>query len=206
MDKLEELFSRNAAWSEEIKKEDPEFFSRLGEHQNPSYLWIGCSDSRVPPNTIVNLPVDEIFVHRNIANMVVKDDLNCMSVVEYAIEALGIEHVIICGHYNCGGIRAALESVEHGLIDNWLSYIKEVIELHKAELDPLSFEQKCNRLSELNVIEQVRNICSSETINNAWANNKNINVYGLIYNPQNGALKNLNVNLGSTKDFDDFYN
>ena len=206
LNKLKELFDNNAAWAEATKKEDPEFFARLATQQNPSYLWIGCSDSRVSPNRIVDLPPGELFVHRNIANLVIHDDLNCMSAIQFAVEALQIEHIIICGHYNCGGIRAALENVELGLIDNWLKHIKEVIRIHKEELGPLSFEEKCTRLCELNVIEQVRNICATDIIKSAWKNNKNLSIYGLIYSPQNGALNDLNVNLGSTKDFDNYYN
>ncbi len=191
MKKLKKLFAKNKEWAKKIKQEDPDFFSELSKRQKPKYLWIGCSDSRVPENKIVDLPAGEIFVHRNIANMVVHTDLNSLSVIQYAVEVLEIKHVIVCGHYGCGGIKAAMENHEHGLIDNWLRHIKDVRRFHKDKFSGLEHEEKLDRLCELNVIEQVRNICNTTIIQDAWRADKELHIHGWVYNLATGRLKSL---------------
>lgn len=193
MKTLKYLFDKNLAWATSIKEKDPEFFSRLSKQQAPEYLWIGCSDSRVPANEIVNLPPGEVFVHRNIANVVVHTDLNCLSVVQFAVEVLNVKHIIICGHYGCGGIEAAMEDKEHGLIDNWLRHIKDVIRFNAKEFDGLEHEKKLDLLCELNVKEQVTNICNTTIVQNAWKKGRELSVHGWIYNIKNGIIKDLDT-------------
>lgn len=193
MKTLSHLFDKNKAWAEAIRKEDPEFFSSLAIQQNPKYLWIGCSDSRVPANQIIDLPPGEVFVHRNIANVVVHTDLNCFSVIQFAVEVLKVEHIIVCGHYGCGGINATLDDDSHGIIDNWLHHIRDVIRFNQAELDQLSGDQKFSRLCELNVVEQVKNVCSTTVVRGAWERGANLAVHGWIYNMENGLLKDLDA-------------
>jgi carbonic anhydrase len=191
---LKSLFDRNKQWAARVKESDPEFFTKLSRQQHPEYLWIGCSDSRVPANQIVDLLPGEIFVHRNIANVVVHTDLNCLSVIQYAVEVLRVKHIIVCGHYGCGGIRAAMEQKEHGLIDNWLQNIKDVYRYHQARVDAVQDErQKINLLCELNVIEQVANICHTTIVQGAWKNGQPVSVHGWIYNIEDGILKDLGV-------------
>ncbi|MEW4983030.1 MAG: carbonate dehydratase [Cycloclasticus sp.] len=194
MKTLEHLFKNNKDWAESITKEDPDFFKNLSKLQAPEYLWIGCSDSRVPSNELINLAPGEVFVHRNIANMVVHTDLNCLSVIQYAIEVLKVKHIIVCGHYGCGGIKAALENQDHGLIDNWLGHIKDVYRLHKDELSTLSENEMQHRLCELNVIEQVSNVCDTTIVKNAWKSGAELFVHGWIYNIENGILKDITQN------------
>lgn len=191
---MEHLFKNNKDWAESITKEDPDFFKNLSKLQAPEYLWIGCSDSRVPSNELINLAPGEVFVHRNIANMVVHTDLNCLSVIQYAIEVLKVKHIIVCGHYGCGGIKAALENQDHGLIDNWLGHIKDVYRLHKDELSTLSENEMQHRLCELNVIEQVSNVCDTTIVKNAWKSGAELFVHGWIYNIENGILKDITQN------------
>ena len=157
---LKDFFENNQKWASEIKKGKPDFFLRLSKQQNPEYLWIGCSDSRVPANEIVGMMPGEIFVHRNIANMVIHTDLNCLSVIQYAVEVLKVKHIIVCGHYGCGGIKAALKNEDNGLIDNWLRHIKDVYRFNQEELDNLDKEERLSRMCELNVQEQVYNVCT----------------------------------------------
>jgi len=190
---LKYLFDKNLAWATSIKEKDPEFFSRLSKQQAPEYLWIGCSDSRVPANEIVNLPPGEVFVHRNIANVVVHTDLNCLSVVQFAVEVLNVKHIIICGHYGCGGIEAAMEDKEHGLIDNWLRHIKDVIRFNTEKFNGLEYEEKLDLLCELNVKEQVTNICNTTIVQNAWKKGRDLSVHGWIYNIKNGIIKDLDT-------------
>ena len=192
MKSLKHLFENNLVWAESVKERDPEFFTRLSKQQSPEYLWIGCSDSRVPANQITNLQPGEVFVHRNIANIVVHTDLNCLSVIQFAVEVLKVKHIIVCGHYGCGGIKAALENHEHGLIDNWLRHIKDVIRFHKSELAGLSHEEELDMLCELNVKEQVINICNTTIVQNAWKQGKDLSIHGWIYSIENGILKDLN--------------
>lgn len=191
--KLEHLFARNAAWAEANTIKDPDYFARLATQQTPKYLWIGCSDSRVPANQLLNLPPGEVFVHRNIANVVVHTDLNCLSVVQYAVEVLKVEHVIVCGHYGCGGVKASLDDQDHGLIDHWLNHIKDVHRFNEAKLEGLEESEKIDRLCELNVMEQVRNLCNTQTVQQAWKNGAKFSVHGWIYDIKNGILKDLHA-------------
>ena len=191
---LKDLFESNKKWAKKIKESDPEFFTRLSKQQKPEYLWIGCSDSRVPANEIVDMMPGKLFVHRNIANIVVHTDLNCLSVIQYAVEVLKIKHIIVCGHYGCGGIQAAMDNQEHGLIDNWLRNIKDVYRYHEAKLDAIEDQKKkIDLLCELNVIEQVSNICHTTIVQNAWKSGQDVAVHGWIYNIKDGILKNLDV-------------
>lgn len=190
--KFETLFARNRAWAERIKAINPEFFLNLSRQQKPEFLWIGCADSRVPANEIVDLPPGEVFVHRNIANVVVPSDLNCLSVIQYAVEVLEISHIIVCGHYGCGGVKAALSEDDHGLIDNWLRHIRNVKRLHAEEFTDLSDEDaKVDRLCELNVIEQVHNVCATTIVRDAWARGSDVRVDGWVYSIKDGILKGL---------------
>jgi carbonic anhydrase len=188
---LQQLFDNNRAWATGIKDKDPEFFSKLSKQQAPEYLWIGCSDSRVPANQIVDLPPGEVFVHRNIANVVVHTDLNCLSVLQFAVDVLKVKHIIVCGHYGCGGVRAAMEDQEHGLIDNWLRHIKDVMRFHAEKFEGLDHEKKLELLCELNVKEQVNNISNTTIVQNAWKKGHDVSVHGWIYNIENGILKEL---------------
>jgi len=188
---LDHLFESNRAWADAIKKEDPQFFERLSTQQAPEYLWIGCSDSRVPANEIIALPPGEVFVHRNIANVVVHTDLNCLSVIQFAVEVLQVKHVIVCGHYGCGGIKAAMEDRDHGLIDNWLRHIKDVSRFNAERLNAVSHEEKVDVLCELNVVEQVTNVCNTTIVKNAWRQGRDLTVHGWIYGIRDGILKSL---------------
>lgn len=193
MKTLKRLFEQNREWARKITEHDPDFFAHLSQQQSPEYLWIGCSDSRVPANQIVDLKPGDVFVHRNIANVVVHTDLNCLSVVQYAVDILKVKHIIVCGHYGCGGVKAAMDDQDHGLIDNWLRHIKDVSRLHADSLEGLSAEQKLNRLCELNVIEQVANVCDTTIVKNAWKNGADLCVHGWIYELENGLLKDLDT-------------
>ncbi|KAA3600962.1 MAG: carbonate dehydratase [Calditrichaeota bacterium] len=194
MRKLKHLFERNKNWSEKIKESDPEFFFNLSKQQSPKYLWIGCADSRVPANQIVDLMPGEVFVHRNIANLVVHTDLNSLSVIQYAVEVLKVKHIIVCGHYGCGGVQAAMQNNALGLIDNWLRHIRDTYRNYQGEIDRVEDEKgKLNLLCEKNVIEQVANLSHSTTVQNAWKNGQELAIHGWIYSIQNGILKDLNV-------------
>jgi carbonic anhydrase len=191
---LKHLFEQNKKWAAEIKEQHPDFFLKLAKQQSPEYLWIGCSDSRVPANQIIGLLPGEIFVHRNIANLVVHTDLNCLSVIQYAVDVLKIKHIIVCGHYGCGGIKAAWENKEHGLIDNWLLNIKDIYRYHQETIDALSNEaEKISLLCELNVAEQVANVCHTTIVQNAWKNGQELAVHGWIYSIEDGILRDLDV-------------
>ena len=174
-----------------MKEKDPQYFSSLSDQQNPKYLWIGCSDSRVPATQIVDMQPGEIFVHRNIANVVVHTDLNCLSVIQYAVEILKVEHIIVCGHYGCGGVRASMDDQQYGLIDSWLLHIKDVKRTNQSSLEKLSESDQFDSLCELNVIRQVENVCDTSMVKNAWANAQELTVHGVIYSIENGVLKNL---------------
>lgn len=191
---LSTLLEKNKIWASRIKESDPDFFTKLSKQQNPQYLWIGCSDSRVPANEIVNLLPGEIFVHRNIANLVIHTDLNCLSVIQYAVEVLKVKHIIVCGHYGCGGIKAAMDNCEHGLIDNWLRNIKDVYRYHQDEINALQDENaRINAMCELNVVEQVANVCHSTIVQGAWKSGQELAIHGWIYGIEDGILKDLNV-------------
>lgn len=191
MKTLQHLFDNNLLWADSIKEKDPEFFTRLSEQQNPEFLWIGCSDSRVPANQMTNLALGEVFVHRNVANLVVHTDLNCLSVIQYAVDVLKVKHIILCGHYGCGGIKAALDDEAHGLIDNWLRHIKDVYRFNAEEFEGLDMDEKVNLLCELNIKEQVGNICNTTIVKRAWKNGNDLSVHGWIYALSNGKLKEL---------------
>jgi carbonic anhydrase len=190
--KFDTLFERNRFWAERIKAINPDFFLNLSRQQKPEFLWIGCADSRVPANEIIDLPPGEVFVHRNIANVVVPSDLNCLSVIQFAVEVLEIRHVIVCGHYGCGGVKAALSDENHGLIDNWLRHIRHVKRLHADAFEALSSDEEIvDRLCELNVIEQVHNVCATTILRDAWARGADVRVEGWVYSIKDGILKGL---------------
>ena len=199
MNTLKYLFDRNLAWATAVREKDPDFFTNLSRQQAPEYLWIGCSDSRVPANQIVSLPPGEVFVHRNIANVVVHTDLNCLSVIQYAVEVLKVKHIIVCGHYGCGGIKAAVENEQHGLIDNWLRHVQDVARFNADKLKGLKQEEKFDLLCELNVMEQVTNICNTTIVQKAWENSAELSIHGWIYNIENGILKELTPSVASNR-------
>lgn len=193
---LSELKNKNRAWAEGKVSADPGFFRRLVGQQSPKYLWIGCSDSRVPANQIVDLEPGELFVHRNVANIVVADDPNCMGVIEYAVDVLRVKHVIVCGHYGCGGVRAALEGNATGFVHEWLGPLREIAESHRSELDPLAdLDARWARLCELNVEEQVRRLAATDVIRRRWSSDPSLVVHGWIYALHDGLLRDLDVSV-----------
>lgn len=203
---MKELFDKNADWAERIKTSDPSFFEKLSKQQAPEYLWIGCSDSRVPANEIVGLMPGELFVHRNVANMVVHSDLNCLSVMQYAVEYLGVKHVIVCGHYGCGGVRAAVEKRHLGLIDHWLLNVQDVQYIHQAYLtEGCDRTKMVDKVCELNVIEQVVNVCKTNILQDAWTRGQDLTVHGWIYSIADGLLKDLGVNISSREEIRPLY-
>jgi len=203
---LTALLENNVEWADRIREEDPEFFPRLSRLQKPEYLWIGCADSRVPANEIVGLLPGELFVHRNIANVVVHTDMNCMSVLQYAVEALKVKHVIVCGHYGCGGVKAAMENNQLGMIDSWLRHIKDVYFRNVEAMAPIKDEQeRLDRLCELNVKAQVYNCCYSTIVQKAWARGQPLKVHGWIYGLADGRLKDLNVTVSGMDDIPSIY-
>ena len=199
---LPQLFENNSAWAESILERDPEFFRNLSRQQSPEYLWIGCSDSRVPANQIVGLAPGELFVHRNVANVVVHTDLNCLAVMQFAVDVLKVRHIIVCGHYGCGGVRAALHGDRLGLVDNWLRHVQDVRKKHETLLAALSDDsERCDRLCELNVIEQVANVCQTTVVLESRERGQELAVHGWIYGLQDGLLRDLNVTTtGSRED------
>lgn len=206
MNPLENLFANNKMWAEKLHATQPDFFTRLSQQQTPDYLWIGCSDSRVPANDIVGLLPGELFVHRNVGNMVIHTDFNCLSVIEYAVERLHVKHIIVCGHYGCGGVQAALMDSQLGLIDNWLRHIKEVWKKYEKEINMIQDEQeKLNRLCELNVVEQVVNVCNTTIIQKAWDRGQDVAVHGWIYSIHDGRLRDLHVRLSNSEGIKTFY-
>ena len=203
---LKNLFDNNKKWAEKIKEADPDFFAKLSRQQQPEYLWIGCSDSRVPSNQIVDLLPGEIFVHRNIANVVIHTDLNCLSVIQYAVEVLKVKHIIVCGHYGCGGVQAALAKRAFGLIDTWLRHIKDVYRHHQESLDAITDpDEKLNRLCELNVIEQVANVCHTSIVQKAWEAGQELSIHGWIYSIEDGILKDLDVSIAGACEISETY-
>jgi carbonic anhydrase len=196
MKALDELLEKNRLWASKIKASDPDFFERLSHQQSPAYLWVGCSDSRVPSSTLAGLAPGEMFVHRNVANVVVHTDLNCLSVIQYAVEALKVKHIIVCGHYGCGGVRAALENSKLGLIDNWLRHVQDVAAKHAALLASITDEtERASKLCELNVIEQVTNVCQTTIVQQAWERGQELSVHGWIYGLNDGLLRDLNLGI-----------
>src|SRR5438477_4498902 len=198
MRSLKQLFDNNRAWAADMTRQDADFFRRLSTQQSPHYLWIRCSDSRVPANQVVGLVPGEMFVHRNVANVVVHTDLNCLSAIQFAVDVLRIEHIIVCGHYSCGGILAALQDNKLGLIENWLRHVQDVRAKHRVELDALNTEEKQHdRLCELNVIEQVTNLRRTTVVCDAWSRGQTLTVHGWIYALNDGLLRDLDVSLAS---------
>ena len=191
MTDIPELFAKNRAWAAEMARVDPGFFSRLIAQQAPRYMWIGCSDSRVPANEIVGLLPGEMFVHRNVANVVVHTDLNCLSALQYAVDVLKVEHVLVTGHYGCGGVRAALDDGRFGLVDNWLRHVQDVAQKHEAELAALEGEARVDRLCELNVAEQVLNTSRSTVVQDCWARRQPLSVHGCVYGLHDGIMRDL---------------
>jgi carbonic anhydrase len=195
---LTDLFANNRAWAAEMTRQDPEFFTRLIRQQAPEFLWIGCSDSRVPANEIVGLLPGELFVHRNVANVVVHTDLNCLSTMQYAADVLKVRHIIVCGHYGCGGVLAALRDDRFGLVDNWLRHVQDVRGKYRAELDALPTEAaRHERLCELNVIEQVTNVSQTTVVRDAWARGQSLTIHGVIYGLHDGILRNLEIGVSA---------
>jgi carbonic anhydrase len=193
---LDYLFENNRRWAASMRRRDPDFFLKLSAQQSPEYLWIGCSDSRVPANEIVGLLPGELFVHRNVANVVVHSDLNCLSVMQYAVDALKVKHIIVCGHYGCGGVRAALLDSRLGLIDNWLRHVQNVLQKHRDLVMALEGEaERVDRLCELNVIEQVTNVCRTTVVQDAWSRGQELTVHGWIYGLRDGHLRTLHIDV-----------
>src|ERR1051326_1436594 len=197
MTELKRLLEQNRAWAEGIKASDPEFFPALAKQQSPQFLWIGCSDSRVPSTQLAGLAPGEMFVHRNVANVVVHTDFNCLSVMQYAVDVLQVKHIIVCGHNGCGGVKAALENLQFGLIANWLRHVQDVMHAHKDELAQIEDESKrLDRLCELNVIEQVMSVSRTTIVQAAWERGQELAVHGWIYGLEDGLLRDLGVSVG----------
>lgn len=186
----------NRVWASNITAQDPAFFQTLSQQQMPQYLWIGCSDSRVPANQIIGVWPGELFVHRNVANVVVHTDLNCLSVIQFAVDVLNVKHLIVCGHYGCGGVQAALDNARLGLIDNWLRHVQDVRQKHEALLAEVDESRRLNKLCELNVIEQVSNVCQTTIVQGAWERGQELSVHGWIYGLSDGLIRDLNISTG----------
>lgn len=195
---IDKLLENNRNWSENLTRENPSFFTNLADQQNPDYLWIGCSDSRVSANTIVGLAPGEIFVHRNVANLVNHTDMNCLSVIQFAVEVLQVDHIIVCGHYGCGGVLAAVDDERHGLIDNWLRHIRDTANLHAAMLDAIADPvERHNKLCQLNVAEQVQNVGETTIVQDAWARGQKLEIHGWIYGLKDGKVRDLEISINN---------
>jgi carbonic anhydrase len=206
MGSLQHLFESNRAWAERLSSQDPEFFPRLSRLQRPEYLWIGCADSRVPANEIVGLLPGELFVHRNVANMVVHTDLNCLSVMQFAVDVLKVKHIIVVGHYGCGGVVAAMQRQRLGLIDNWLRHIQDVHAKHRESVAAIeSSAARADRLCELNVIEQVANVCQASIVMDAWERGQQLSVHGWIYGLKDGRIRDLQTTVGAADEAQEAY-
>jgi carbonic anhydrase len=202
---LNELFENNRRWASEIEQREPGFFTRLLKQQTPQYLWIGCADSRVPANELVDLLPGELFVHRNIANVVVPSDLNALSVIQFAVDALKVRHVIVVGHSNCGGVKAALNNLRVGLADNWLRHIQDVRDAHRSLLDQVPVERRVDALVELNVLEQALNVCRTTIVEDAWQRGQEVVIHGWVYGLHNGLLEDLRMTVAGTDDIEPAY-
>lgn len=202
---ISDLLKNNARWAEELSHDNPDYFPNLARQQSPKYLWIGCSDSRVPANEVVGLKPGELFVHRNVANMVVATDMNLLSVLQYAVDVLKIEHIIVCGHYGCGGIRAALQHTEYGLIDNWLRSLKGLRYQYRDMFEGLNFEEQVNLLAEMNVRRQVTNISHTTIVQNAWFRGEKVAVHGWIYDLKDGLIQDLGISINQAKQLEDTF-
>ena len=201
MKDLKRLLEQNRTWAESINASDPEFFPNLAKQQTPKFLWIGCSDSRVPSTQLVGMVPGEMFVHRNVANVVVHTDFNCLSVMQYAVDVLKVEHIIVCGHYGCGGVKAAMDNPQLGLIDNWLRHVQDVIHQHQVSLDKIDHEDKrLKRLCELNVIEQVVNVGRTTIVQGAWERGQELAIHGWIYDLEDGLLRDLGVSIDNAEE------
>ena len=205
MCKPEILLKNNAAWAAKRLSESPDYFEHLSDQVRPNYMWIGCSDSRVPANEIIGLEPGRVFVHRNVGNQVHHTDLNCLSAAQYAVDVLGVKHIIITGHYDCGGVRAAMEGQHHGIVDNWIRSIRDTYMLHEEHLDGMEESKRMSRLCELNVIRQVDNICHTRIVQNAWERGNPLSVHGWIYSVKDGLLHDLNVTKSSPEDVAPLY-
>lgn len=206
VDKLKFLFDNNEVLAKKRVQKNPNYFKDLARGQEPKYLWIGCSDSRVPPGAIVGLEPGEMFVHRNIANLVIHTDFNCLSVIEFAVNSLNIEHILVCGHYGCGGIQSAMEPHPAGFADNWLHHIKDIYAKHVDKLDEITdLNTRLDALVEISVEEQVKNVCHTSIVQNAWSNGKNLFVHGLVYDLHTGLIKDLNCHISKTEQLKDIY-
>ena len=199
MRSLAHLFQRNLAWAQRVTSRDPGFFTRLATQQSPEFLWIGCSDSRVPANEIVDLDPGELFVHRNVANVVVHTDLNCLSVLQYAVDVLRVRHVMVVGHYGCGGVRAALESTKLGLIDNWLRHVQDVQQKHRALVERTPADARLDLLCELNALEQALNVCETTVVQDAWARGQELSVHAWVYGLRDGLITDLCLDVDSAE-------
>lgn len=202
---LSDLLDNNRRWAAEIVRSQPGFFEQLAHQQTPQYLWIGCSDSRVPANQIVDLLPGAIFVHRNVANQVHHTDLNCLSVLHFAVTTLQVRHIIVCGHYRCGGVKAVLEEADHGLIDNWLRSLRDLSQRHAEQLAPLALPERMDLLCELNVIEQAQHVCHSTVVQQAWRAGQALTVHGLIYGVHDGLLRDLDLRISSLDEIEPHY-
>jgi len=206
MSDLQHLFEKNRQWSEHMRAEDPDFFKRLASIQSPEYLWIGCSDSRVPANQITGLLPGEVFVHRNVANLVVHSDLNCLSVLQFAVDVLRVKHILVVGHYGCGGVKAAHDNLRLGLVDNWLRHIQDVRQKHARLLDACpNVQSRLDRLCELNVVEQVLNVSHTTVLQEAWKRGQKVSVHGWIFGLDNGLARDLHISIGARDTLQDIY-
>jgi carbonic anhydrase len=199
MTDLDHLLQSNRDWAEQVKRDDPGFFQRLSQQQAPKYLWIGCSDSRVPANQIMGLAPGEVFVHRNIANVMVHTDLNCMSVIQFAVDVLKVEHILVVGHYGCGGVHAALNGTRVGLADNWIRHVGDVAQKHAALLEAADDTMRGDRLCELNAIEQAENVCLTTVVGDAWARGQSLSVHGWVYSLHDGRVRQLGMDVDSAE-------
>jgi carbonic anhydrase len=205
MTELSELLRNNREWADGVRREDPLFFERLSQQQAPKFLWIGCSDSRVPANQIMGLAPGEVFVHRNIANVMVHTDLNCMSVIQFAVDVLKVEHILIVGHYGCGGVLAALNGTRVGLADNWIRHVGDVAQKHAALLEQFEPAQRSERLCELNAIEQAENVCLTTVVGDAWARGQSLTVHGWVYSLHDGRVRELGMDVDSPESLESAY-
>ena len=203
---LKHLLDNNRQWAVSETAEDGDYFRRLSTHQNPEYLWIGCADSRVPANEIIGLDPGEVFVHRNVGNVVVHTDMNCLSVIQYAVDILKVKHIIVCGHYGCGGVIAAMDNTQHGLIDNWLRHVKDICQKYKTDIDAIVDEQqKKARVCEINVREQVNNVCYTTIVQNAWLRGQSLTVHGWVYGLRDGLINDLGIMVTGPENFPEIF-
>jgi len=202
---IEGLLDNNRVWAARVSQDDPDFFARLSRQQNPAYLWIGCSDSRVPANQIISLPPGEVFVHRNVANLVHPNDLNALSVLQYAVEVLGIRHIMVVGHYGCGGVRAAVTGGDNGMVDIWLHSVRELYSRHRDSLSALPLDEQVDRMCELNARDQVMNLCRTKIIQHAWQRGQELAVHGWVYGLADGRVKDLGCTVSGLDQVDTLY-